>query len=103
MSSPINWKVHPLALEDCQHRDQRPKLDDYKSHQFLVWFLFAKDQIYEIQFLIFPDHLIAVPHEEAPEGKSWSEYLGVTQQHKDVWHLLYSVLDTRNRRHLAGN
>ena len=25
--------VHPLALEDCMHRDQRPKLDDYETHQ----------------------------------------------------------------------
>ena len=85
--------VHPLALEDCMHRDQRPKLDDYETHQLLVWFLFAKDRIYEIQFLIFKDHLVAIPHEPPPEGNSWNEYLRVTTTHKDVWHLLYSVLD----------
>ena len=85
--------VHPLALEDCMHRDQRPKLDDYETHQLLVWFLFAKGRIYEIQFLIFKDHLVAIPHEPPPEGNSWNEYLRVTTTHKDVWHLLYSVLD----------
>jgi magnesium transporter len=86
-------KVHPLALEDCLHRDQRPKLDDYETHQFLVWFMFARGKIYEIQFLIFQDRLLVVPHDLPPEGKSWAEYLGVTSHHKDVWHLLYNALD----------
>ncbi len=27
---------HPLALEDCAHEDQRPKLEEYKDHIFLV-------------------------------------------------------------------
>lgn len=85
--------VHPLALEDCQHRDQRPKLDDYETHQLLVWFLLAKGRIYELQFLIFKDHIVAVPHEPPPEDKTWGEYLKVTHYHKDVWHLIYNALD----------
>lgn len=85
--------LHPLALEDCLHRDQRPKLDEYETHQLLVWFLLAKGKIYEIQFLIFKDQLVIVPHEAPPEGATWGEYLRITDQHKDVWHLLYYVLD----------
>jgi magnesium transporter len=27
---------HPLAIEDCAHFDQRPKLETYKDHLFLV-------------------------------------------------------------------
>jgi len=27
---------HPLALEDCAHLDQRPKLEDFDDHTFLV-------------------------------------------------------------------
>lgn len=27
---------HPLAIEDCAHFDQRPKLEDYHDHIFLV-------------------------------------------------------------------
>jgi len=87
------WKVHNLALEDCYHRDQRPKLDDFGNHQLLVWFLLANGKIYEIQFLIFPNHLIAVPHDTPPTGQTWSEYLKISNNHKDVWHLLYNVLD----------
>jgi Mg2+ and Co2+ transporter CorA len=45
--------IHPLALEDCIHRDQRPKLEDYGNHQFLVWFMVAGGITYELQFVIF--------------------------------------------------
>lgn len=24
--------IHPLALEDAQHREQRPKIDQYEGH-----------------------------------------------------------------------
>ena len=27
---------HPLAIEDCAHLDQRPKLEEYRDHLFLV-------------------------------------------------------------------
>ncbi len=87
------YSVHPLAIEDCEHRDQRPKLDDYNTHQLLVWFIFANTRIYELQILIFPDTLIAVPHEPPPDMKTWGEYLRVSEQHRDVWHMLYHALD----------
>ncbi len=28
--------LHPLALEDAQHRHQRPKIDEYDDHYFIV-------------------------------------------------------------------
>jgi magnesium transporter len=28
--------LHPLAIEDCNHFDQRPKLEEYPDHLFLV-------------------------------------------------------------------
>lgn len=87
-------KVHPLALEDCVHRDQRPKLEDYESHQFLVWFMLAEGKIFEIQFLIFENEIVFVPHEPPPKGTLWSEYFNIdNKNHSDVWHLLYHVLD----------
>lgn len=85
--------VHPLALEDCQHRDQRPKLDDYDGHQLLVWFMFAKGRVFELQFIIFSDKLICVPHEAPPAGGTWKDYLRINESTKDVWHLLYQALD----------
>src|SRR6476620_1255512 len=28
--------LHPLALEDAQHQHQRPKIDEYDDHYFIV-------------------------------------------------------------------
>ncbi len=85
--------VHPLALEDCLHRDQRAKLDDFGEHQLLVWFLFSHEKIYELQFLIFKDKIICVPHDNPPQGSSWKDFLKIQENNKDVWHLLYQALD----------
>jgi magnesium transporter len=30
------FQFHPLALEDCSHANQRPKLEEYPGHLFLV-------------------------------------------------------------------
>ncbi|HVV85327.1 MAG TPA: magnesium/cobalt transporter CorA [Kofleriaceae bacterium] len=30
------FDFHPLAIEDCAHEDQRPKIEEYKDHLFLV-------------------------------------------------------------------
>ncbi len=30
------FHFHPLAIEDCLHFDQRPKLESYRDHMFLV-------------------------------------------------------------------
>jgi magnesium transporter len=30
------FDLHPLALEDCAHLDQRPKMEEYRDHVFLV-------------------------------------------------------------------
>ncbi len=85
--------MHPLALEDCIHRNQRAKLEDYDTHQLLVWFMMAAGKLYEMQFVVFSNHLIMVPHDPPPEGKTWKEYFKISESHKDVWHLLYQALD----------
>ena len=30
------FDLHPLAIEDCGHLDQRPKMEEYRDHVFLV-------------------------------------------------------------------
>lgn len=30
------FDFHPLAIEDCSHQDQRPKMEEYATHVFLV-------------------------------------------------------------------
>ncbi|MEK6772935.1 MAG: CorA family divalent cation transporter [Bdellovibrionota bacterium] len=88
------FNIHPLVLEDCINRNQRPKLEDFGTHQFLVWFMMAEGSIYEIQFIIFPDFILIVPHESPPNGQlTWKEYFKLQDSHQDVWHQLYHALD----------
>src|SRR3990172_4586840 len=88
----IQYGIHPLALEDCLHRDQHPKLEDFDNHQFLVWFMVSNEKVYEIQFIIFPDKVIFVTGGPPPSGANWRDYLKLGGEKKDVWHLVYHAL-----------
>ncbi len=87
--------IHPLALEDCFHRDQRAKLEDYGNHQFLVWFMATQNKIYELQFLIFPDRILFVPHDVPPGGiPTWKDFFQLTDERmKDVATTIFLALD----------
>lgn len=59
--------LHPLAVEDCLHFDQRPKLEEYPNHLLLVMqglHLPSRDvaavEVLEMHFLLGPDWLITV-------------------------------------------
>lgn len=93
MQAGEDFNIHPLALEDCINREQRPKFEDYDHHQLLVWFIYTQNQIFELQFLLFKDHIIMVPHGNPPSGNSWAEYLKLDMNQKDVWHLIFQALD----------
>ncbi len=87
--------VHPLVLEDCFHRDQRAKLEDYGSHQFLVWFMCTQNKFFELQFLIFPDKILFVPHEAPPNGAPcWKDFFQLTDDRlQEVAQALFYALD----------
>ena len=87
------FNIHPLAMEDCFHRDQRSKIEDFQSHQFLVWFVMASSKLYEIQFIIHPTAIVMVPHDPPPTGNTWKEFFNFHENQMDVWHMLYHVLD----------
>jgi magnesium transporter len=64
------YGLHKLAIEDCLHLDQRPKLEEYGEHQFLVLQGFStpssswKDmELHELHFFLGKDWLITV-HEK---------------------------------------
>jgi magnesium transporter len=66
--------LHKLALEDCMHLDQRPKLEAYDSHQFLVLqgFSCADDKLedvtmHELHFFLGKDWLVTV-HEKGHDA-----------------------------------
>ncbi len=47
------FDFHPLALEDCAHLDQRPKLEEYRDHLFLVTqgFSCAGEKVADLELL----------------------------------------------------
>jgi magnesium transporter len=63
--------LHRLAIEDCLHLDQRPKLEEYPGHLFIVLQAFSCTDksltdvtIHELHFFLGPDWLITV-HEKS--------------------------------------
>jgi magnesium transporter len=62
------FALHPLALEDVRNRQQRPKLEHYPTHAFLVAYASG---LQEVDFFIGPTWLISV--RESQDGHTvWS-------------------------------
>jgi magnesium transporter len=68
------YGLHKLAIEDCLHVDQRPKLEEYPNHQFIVLQGFTASTknvcdltLHEHHFFLGPDWLISV-HELPFDG-----------------------------------
>ncbi|MGA9520542.1 MAG: CorA family divalent cation transporter, partial [Myxococcaceae bacterium] len=66
--------LHRLAVEDCLHLDQRPKLEEYPNHLFIVLHAFSAVQgdpanltMHELHFLLGKDFVITV-HEHPNEA-----------------------------------
>jgi magnesium transporter len=62
---------HHLTIEDIQHQDQRPKLEEYKGYTFIVLFTSALSSAGELTFLehhmfVSKDYLVTV-HDEPAE------------------------------------
>jgi len=59
------YGLHPLAVEDCLHFPQRPKIDGYPNNLFLVWIAATLDPdralaSNEIDMFLGADYLITV-------------------------------------------
>lgn len=59
------FNLHPLAVEDCLHYPQRPKLETYRSGLFLIWVTpYEPDgddvPTHEVDVFLGADHLITV-------------------------------------------
>ena len=89
------FSLHDLAMEDVRHRHQRPKLEHYPTHAFLVAYT-AQER--EVDIFVGPTWLITVREDDTPEEKSFIdgavrrlERTGPEQA--TVGYALYLVLD----------
>jgi magnesium transporter len=89
---------HPLALEDTEHFNQRPKLDDYGDHVFLVfygaWRHESRDPepLREVHLFISGRYLVTIHRDPLPSLDQQREQLSGRVLHSEQF-LLYRVLD----------
>jgi magnesium transporter len=74
------FRFHPLAIEDCSHFDQRPKLEEYDDHIFVVTHGFelqsdtvSQPRSLELHTFLSKDYLVTV-HDQplAPLNAVWN-------------------------------
>src|ERR1700730_19237739 len=64
------FKFHPLTIEDIQHQNQRPKVDEYPDYNFAVIFQadWRGDEVTLLEHHLYvgPHYLISVHEEHSP-------------------------------------
>src|SRR5438309_1779847 len=90
---------HPLALEDTEHFGQRPKLDNYGDHIFLVfygaWRHGADDcePLREVHLFVSGQYVVTVHRDPLPPLEQQREQLDGRVLHSEQF-LLYRLLDS---------
>ncbi|MFD0825757.1 magnesium/cobalt transporter CorA [Neobacillus sp. M.A.Huq-85] len=88
---------HPLAIEDCIHTLQRPKLDYYDDYAFFVTQSLNPQTITreEVDFFLSKHYIITFHHRPCSEiDEVWNRFsLGKAVKKWDPSHVLYNVLD----------
>ena len=89
------FHLHPLAMEDVREHHQRPKLERYPTHTFIV----ARSAgLQEVDMFLGPCWLITVRERDA-DGEVWpvestrSRFERIQPDHATASFLLYVVLD----------
>jgi magnesium transporter len=93
------FSLHPLAVEDTLHRDQRPKVETYKDYFFLVLHALSLDgeeiRDSEIHAFVGPGFLVTLRYapafDIAPVRQRWELQPELTNEGGGF--LLYVVLD----------
>lgn len=93
------FHFHPLAIEDVRSRHQRPKIDVYTNHYFLVFYRIGSGGadgewlLQELDFFIGPNFLVVTHDSEVPLLDAVFERFCREEGKKDVSGLLYDLLD----------
>lgn len=88
---------HPLAIEDCIHNLQRPKLDYYDDYTFFVTQALNQTTITreEVDFFLGKNYIVTFHHQPSTEiDEVWQRLVLSSSLKKwDPSHILYFVLD----------
>jgi magnesium transporter len=73
------FNFHPLTIEDIQHQNQRPKVDEYPDYNFTVIFVAVWDEddvaMREQHLFVGEHYLITVHQEPSPQLKELQEHI----------------------------
>ncbi len=89
------FNLHPLAMEDVRKHHQRPKLDQYPTHAFVVAY---SNDLQEVDFFV-GEHWLVTVREHDEDGKAWdnegarTRFERMTADVATVGFLLYVLLD----------
>jgi len=89
------FSLHPLAMEDARQHGQRPKLEHYPTHAFIVAY---SSNLAEVDMFIGPDWMVTVRGHNA-EGQEWKVGALETRLKRTCPHspsvgfLVYTILD----------
>ena len=89
------FDLHPLAMEDVRKHHQRPKLDQYSTHCFIVAY---SSELQEVDFFV-GDHWLVTVREHDEDGRSWDDsgararFERLTPDVATVGFLVYVLLD----------
>jgi magnesium transporter len=92
------FNFHPLALQDTEQFGQRPKLDDYDDHVFLVYYGAYRDHpadtepLREVHMYISGRFLVTIHRDPLPPLDKQREQLNGRVLHSEQF-LIYRVLD----------
>jgi magnesium transporter len=89
------FSLHALAMEDVRERHQRPKLEHYPDHAFIVAYTAERK---EVNIFIGPTWLVTIREDEEPEDTSFMDgarkrFDRTRPEHATVGFLLYVILD----------
>jgi magnesium transporter len=89
------FQLHPLAMEDVRQHHQRPKLEHYPTHSFVVAY---SAELQEVDFFVGPTWVVSV-REHDDGGQAWSvegakaRFDRTRPEHASPGFLLYILLD----------
>ncbi len=89
------FSLHALAMEDVRERHQRPKLEHYPDHAFIVAYTAERE---EVDIFVGPTWLITVREDDAADEPSFLDgarkrFERTRLEHATVGFLLYIILD----------
>ncbi len=93
------FSLHPLAMEDIRERHQRPKIETYPSHSFLVAYT---GQRHEIEMFVGQGWLVTVRPEEWMTAAIRTRFERIHIEKARVGFLVYVLLDEVVDGYFAG-